>query len=84
MGACGPHVNATSEARHPAVKLRSGAQIVAQSGGPKIYVGSLLREGFADIAKGIRDSIRDIGQEVRAAGFSDVNASADAAVPLKA
>ena len=60
------HVNATSEARHPAVKLRSG------------------REGFADIDTGIRDSIRDIGQEVWSAGFSDVNAQPDAAVPLKA
>jgi len=33
---------------------------------------------------GIRDSIRDIRHEVRAAVFSDVNATAHAAVPLKA
>jgi hypothetical protein len=43
-----------------------------------------MREGFADIATGIRDSIRDIRHEVRAAVFSDVNATAQAAVPLKA
>ena len=60
------------------------SRAVAQSGGPKIYVGPLVREGFADIDTGIRDSIRDIGQEVRAAGFRDVNAPPDAAVPLKA
>jgi hypothetical protein len=39
----------------------------------KVYVGPLVREGFADIDTGIRGSIRDIGQEVRAAGVSDVN-----------
>jgi hypothetical protein len=59
-------------------------EAAAQTGGPKIYVGPLVREGFADIDMGIRDSIRDIRQEVRAAGFSDVNAPADAAVPLQA
>jgi len=57
---------------------------VAQTRGPTIYLGPLVREGFADIATGIRDSIRDIRHEVRAAVFSDVNATADAAVPLKA
>ena len=30
-----------------------------------IYVGPLVREGFVDIDTGIRDSIRDIRQEVR-------------------
>src|SRR5215208_2971716 len=57
---------------------------VAQTRGPTIYLGPLVREGFADIATGIRDSIRDIRHEVRAAVFSDVNATAHAAVPLKA
>ena len=49
-----------------------------------IDVGPLVREGFVDIDTGIRDSIRDIRHEVRAAVFSDVNATAHAAVPLKA
>jgi len=52
--------------------------------GPTTYLGPLVREGFADIATGIRDSIRDIRHEVRAEGFSDVNATAHAAVPLAA
>jgi hypothetical protein len=60
------------------------SRAVAQTRGPTIYLGPLVREGFADIATGIRDSIRDIRHEVRAAVFSDVNATAHAAVPLKA
>jgi hypothetical protein len=60
------------------------SRAVAQTRGPKIDDGPLVREGFADIATGIRDSIRDIRHEVRAAVFSDVNATAHAAVPLKA
>jgi hypothetical protein len=42
-----------------------------------------VREGLADIATGIRDWIRDIRHEVRAAVFSDINARTHAAVPLK-
>jgi hypothetical protein len=47
------------------------SRAVAQTRGPTIYLGPLVREGFADIATGIRV-------------FSDVNATAHAAVPLKA
>jgi hypothetical protein len=60
------------------------SRAVAQTRGPKIDDGPLVREGFADIATGIRDSIRDIRHEVRAAVFSDANPTAQAAVPLKA
>jgi len=47
------------------------SRAVAQTRGPTIYLSPLVREGFADIATGIRV-------------FSDVNATAHAAVPLKA
>lgn len=41
----------------------------AQDGKPSIFVGPQIRDGFMDVDSGIRDSIRDIQQEVRATDF---------------
>ena len=45
------------------------AGVYAQSEKPTVFVGPQLRDGFADIDAGIRDSIRDIRQGLQTAGF---------------
>lgn len=40
----------------------------AQDARPSVFVGPQIRDGFADVDAGIRDSIRDIQQEIRRSG----------------
>ena len=49
---------------------------------PAIYVGPQMRDGFADVDSGIRDSIRDVRQELSAAGFSVTQNETDATLSL--
>ena len=44
------------------------ASAVSAQGPPGVFVGPQIRDGFADIDAGIRDSIRDIQQEIRRSG----------------
>jgi hypothetical protein len=47
-----------------------------------VFVGPQVRDGFADVDSGIRDSIKDIQQECQAAGWSVVQAADGAKLTL--
>ena len=49
-----------------------------QSDHPSLFVGPQTRGGFLDIDAGIRDSIRDIKEQARAAGFKLAGSEKDA------
>ena|SRR6516164_9295131 len=53
----------------------------AQQTPPKtaVFVGPQVRGGFADIDRGIRDSIRDLKEELQFAGFRVASKPEDAA-----
>ena len=55
---------------------------LAQTSKPTVYVGPQMRDGFADIDAGIRDSIRDIRQQVAADGFRVVPSEDQATLTL--
>lgn len=44
---------------------------------PSVFVGPQVRDGFADVDAGIRDSIQDIQQELKLAGFPAAGAPGD-------
>jgi hypothetical protein len=52
------------------ISLLGGHSLPAQPSKPTIFVGPQLRDGFLDIDSGIRDSIRDIQEELKRTEFS--------------
>lgn len=56
----------------------------AQTAEPKpvVYVGPQIRDGFADIDSGVRDSIRDVKDELQRAGFRLAARADDATLAL--
>ena len=54
----------------------------AQTERPAVFVGPQVREGFLDMDAGIRDSIRDIREQVRTAGFQVAAAETEATLVL--
>ena len=57
---------------------RSGLVLQAAIG-RAVFVGPQVRGGFADIDRGIRDSIRDLKEELQFAGFRVASKPEDAA-----
>ena len=58
------------------------SRVVAQGTGPRLYVGPQVRDGFVDIDSGIRDSIRDIKEELKRTDFRVVASREDATLVL--
>ena len=54
----------------------------AQGAKPTVFVGPQMRDGFADIDSGIRDSIRDIRQELQTSGIGIAKTQDEATVAL--
>ena len=54
----------------------------AQSDRPAVFVGPLTRGAFVDMDAGIRDSIRDIKEQARTAGFKLATSERDATLIL--
>ncbi|CAB4345013.1 unannotated protein [freshwater metagenome] len=52
----------------------------AQEPKATVFVGPQIRDGFADIDSGIRDSIRDIQQEIRIRSELELSADRDTAM----
>ena len=46
-----------------------GSVASAQDAKPSVFVGPQMRDGFADVDAGIRDSIHDVRQEFQSANF---------------